>query len=88
MPSPMRIFKNATLAEITAARTAAMERLTNGAFTSLSGGGHSSSKQYTDPTVILFEANYELSVRNGTVGPTRTTQDFARLLVNNTTVNV
>ena len=88
MPSPMRIFKNATSAEITAARAAAMDRLTNGAFTSLSGGGHSSSRQFTDPSVILFEADYELSVRNGTVGPTHTTQDFARLLVNNTTVNV
>lgn len=65
-----------------------MDRLTNGAFTSLSGGGQSSSKQYTDPTVILFEADYELSVRGGTVAPTHTTQDFASLLVNNTTVNV
>ena len=86
MPSPQRIFRNATEAEITAARTAAMDRLTNGAFTSLSGGGHSSSRQFTDPSVILFEADYELSVRNGTVGPTHTTQDFSRLLVNNTTV--
>ena len=84
----MRIFRNATTAEITAARAAAIERITNGAFTSLSGGGKSSSKQYTDPTVILFEADYETSVRAGTVGPTRTTQDFSGLLVNNTTVNV
>lgn len=86
MPSPQRIFRNASLAEIEAARVAAMDRLTNGAFMSLSGGGHSSSKQYMDPAQILDEVSYELSVRNGTVGPTRTTQDFSRLRVNNTTV--
>ena len=88
MPSPSRIFRNATTAELTALRAAAIDRITNGAFTSLSGGGQSSSKQYTDPTVILFEADYELSVRGGTVPPTRTTQDFSGLIVNNTTVNV
>ena len=87
MPSPMRIFRNATNAEIEAARVAAMDRLTNGAFTALSGNGHSSSRQFMDPATILDEISYELSVRNGTVGPTRTTQDFSRLRVNNTTVN-
>jgi hypothetical protein len=88
MPSPQRIFKRATTEEITAARTAAMDRLTNGSFTSLSGGGKSSSRQFSDPSLIIFEADYELSVRSGTVGPSRTSSTFTGILENNITANV
>jgi hypothetical protein len=86
MPSPKRIFRNATLAEVQAAHAAALDRVTNGAFTSLSGGGTSSTKQYANDQEILFEASYELDVRNSTVKPTHTTQDFSELREHNTTV--
>ena len=86
MPSPKRIFRSATTAEVEAAYAAALERLTNGAFTSLSGEGHSSSKQFADPAMIMMEAEYELAVRNETLPPSRTTQDFAAPRVHNTTV--
>lgn len=88
MPSPSRIYRNLTTPQIEALIAAAVDRQTNGAFTNLSGGGHSSSKAFANDETLLFEANYELSVRNGTLGPTHTTSDFSRLLVNNTTVNV
>ena len=65
-----------------------MEREENGMFVSLGGGGHNSSKQFRDDADKLAEANYELQVRRGELGPTHTTTDFSTLLENNTTVNV
>ena len=88
MPSPQRIFRNVSTPEIEAIIAAAVDRQKNGAFTSLSGGGHSSSKQFADDSNVLLEANYELSVRRGKVGPSRTSADFSGLLVNNSTVDV
>lgn len=88
MPSPSRIFKGLTLEELNALKTAALLRITNGDFTALAGNGHSSSKQYAmSPQDILDEVNAELEVLTGNPRVTRTTQDFSRLRVNNTTVN-
>lgn len=87
MPSPRRIYKYLSTPDIEALIAAAVARQKNGAFTSLSGGGHSSTRQYDDDKEILDEANYELDVRNGRVGPTRTSATFAGLLENNTTVS-
>jgi hypothetical protein len=87
MPSPKRIFRTATTAEIEAAYAAALERLTNGAFTSLSGEGHSSSKQFAAPEIIMMEAEYELAIRNETLPPSRTNQDFSKVRVHNSTVS-
>ncbi len=88
MPSPQRIFRYLSTPQIEAIVQACAERQLNGAFTSLSGGGHSSSKQFADDANTLMEANYELSVRNNTVPPTRTTTDFSELLEHNTIVDV
>ena len=88
MPSPRRIFRNATLAEVQAAHAAALDRVTNGQFTNLSGEGTSSSKAYAKAEDILFEASYELDCRAGTGLPTRTTQDFRGKLENNISVDV
>ena len=88
MGSPRRIYRYLSTPQIEAIIAAAVERQTNGAFTSLSGGGHSSSKQFASDEDSLFEANYELQVRRGELGPTKTTTDFSTLLVNNTTVDV
>lgn len=88
MPSPQRIYRYVSTPQIEAIIAAATERQLNGAFTNLSGGGHSSSKQYGDDATILFEATYELQVRRGELGPTHTTTDFSTLLENNTTVDV
>jgi len=88
MPSPRRIFRNATLQEVQAAHAAALDRVTNGQFTNLSGEGTSSSKAYAKAEDILFEASYELDVRAETAAPTRTTQDFRGKLENNVTEEV
>ena len=88
MGSPLRIFKNATLAEVQAAHAAALDRVTNGAFTNLSGEGTSSSKQYTDAKAILAEASYELDCRSGNPRITRTAADFRGTLENNINVDV
>jgi hypothetical protein len=86
MPSPRRLYKYLSTPQIEALIAAAITRQTSGAFTSLSGGGHSSTKQYGDDKEILDEANYELDVRNGRVRPTRTSSDFSGLLENKITV--
>ena len=87
MPSPQRIFKGLTLEQLNELKTTALSRITNGDFTALSGNGHSSSKQYAmSPQEILDEVNTEIDVLSGNPRVTRTTQDFSRLRVNNTTV--
>ncbi len=87
MPSPRRIYKYLSTPDLEALIAAAKERQLKGAFVSLSGGGHSSTRQFADDSEILDEANYELDIRNGRVGPTRTSATFAGLLENNTTVS-
>jgi len=88
MPSPTRIFKGLTLEELNTLKATALSRIANGDFTALAGNGHSSSKQYAmRPQDILDEVNAELEVLTGNPRVTRTTQDFSRLRVNNTTVN-
>lgn len=77
MGSPKRIFKNATTPEIEGAYDAALARLTNGEFTSLSGGGKSSTRKFVDPAFIMDEAQYELAIRNRTLGPSKVYQNFA-----------
>jgi hypothetical protein len=87
MPSPRRIYRYLSTPDIEALIAAAKERQLKGAFTSLSGGGHSSTRQFADDAMILEEATHELNVRNGTVAPSRTSSTFAGLLENNTTVD-
>jgi len=87
MPSPTRIFKGLSLEELNALKATALARITSGDFTSLSGGGHSSSKAFAmSPQDILDEVQTELGVLSGKPRVTHTTQDFSRLRVNNTTV--
>ena len=88
MGSPRRIFRYATLTEVRAAHAAALDRLTNGAFTNLSGEGKSSSRQFTDSQDILDEAAFELAFREGKTGPSQTTADFTGKRENNTNVDV
>ena len=76
MPSPQRIYRYVTDEQLDAIIAAAIERTTNGAFTALSGQGHSSSKEYLDPSVMLFEANYEKQVRLRAVTPQKVYQNL------------
>ena len=85
MPSPKRIFRSFSTEDIEAQRDAAALRLLSGSFTSTSGGGKSSTRAFEAASDVLFEANYELEVRNGTVAPSRTTQDFSQLQEHNVT---
>ena len=85
MPSPKRIFRSLSTADVEAQRDAALARVLSGSFTSTSGGGKSSTRQFEAASDIVFEATYELAVRNGTAAPSRTTQDFSELQEHNVT---
>ena len=76
MPSPRRLFRNFTTAQIQQLLTSGFDRALYGTFTSLSGGAKSSGLENMDLGELLMEANYELGIRGGTVGPTKTYQDF------------
>ena len=76
MPSPQRIYRYVTDEQLDAIIAAAIERTTNGSFTSLSGQGHSSTKEFYDPSTMLFEANYEKQVRTQSVLPQKVYQNL------------
>lgn len=65
MPSPRRLFRNATQAQLDALLASALERALSGEFTSLSGAAKSSSKAWMDLQDQIFEINAELDRRNG-----------------------
>ncbi len=66
MPSPTGIFINLTQAQRDALQTAAIDRITSGERTSLSGGGKSGSRQWQmSPQDTLFEINYANMIVNG-----------------------
>lgn len=75
--SPRRIYRNLTNAQLDAVIAAAIERTTNGAFTALSGQGHSSSQEFVDPSDMLFEANYEKAIRANSLPPQKVYQDMS-----------
>jgi hypothetical protein len=79
MGSPRRIFKGLTVAELAVIKAAALERVTSGTFTQLGGAQKNSTIEYMKIEDILDEVNYELSVLNGTVGPSTVSQDFSGL---------
>ena len=67
MPSPLGIFINLTAAERLALRTSAIERMTSGERTSLSGGGKSGSKAWQmSPQDTLFELDYAAMINGET----------------------
>jgi hypothetical protein len=76
MPSPRRLFRNFTTSQIQQLLDSGFDRALYGTFTSLSGGAKSSGIQNMDLSELLMEANYELGIRGGTLGPTKTYQDF------------
>ena len=77
-----------TIEQLEELKATALTRIANGDFTALSGGGHSSSKQFAmSPQDILDEVQTEIGVLTGNPRVTHTTQDFSRLRVNNTTVS-
>jgi len=76
MPSPRRLFRNFTTAQIQQLLDSGFDRALYGTFTSLSGGSKSSGIQNMDLSELLMEANYELGIRGGTLGPSKTYQDF------------
>lgn len=80
MPSPQRLFRGMTLAELQALRATAILRITNGDFTNLSGAGKSSTRKWEmSPQEILDEVNYEIEVITGTRPPSTVYQDFSGL---------
>ena len=74
MPSPQRLFRNFTTDQINQLIASGFDRMLNGSFTSLSGGGKSSSNQQFDLETLLREANAELDERNGTPRAARVEQ--------------
>ena len=76
MPSPQRLFRNFTTAQLDALIASAADRAVNGTFTSLGGGSKSSSIENMSIEDILREVNYEKGIRAGTLGPSKTYQDF------------
>jgi len=76
MPSPRRLFRNFTTAQIQQLLDRGFEEALYGRFTSLSGASQSSSIKDMDLGELLMEANYELGIRGGTLGPSKTYQDF------------
>lgn len=71
--SPRRIFKGQTAVQLAAIIATALDRIANGDRTSVSGGGKSGSRNWPmPPDEVLFEAQWELSVLNGTQRPSRT----------------
>lgn len=71
--SPRRIFRNLTAVQLQTLIDNALDRIANGDRTSVSGGGKSGSKNWAmSPEDILFEANAELAIINGTAKPSRT----------------
>lgn len=76
MPSPRRLFRNFTTAQIQQLLDRGFEEALYGRFTSLSGASQSSSIKDMDLGELLMEANYELGIRGGTIGPSKTYQDF------------
>lgn len=76
MPSPRRLFRNFTTAQIQQLLTSGFDRALYGAFTSISGGQKTSGIENMDLSELLMEANYELGIRGGTLGPSKTYQDF------------
>lgn len=76
MPSPRRLFRNFTTEQIQQLLDRGFDEALYGRFTSLSGASQSSSIRDMDLGELLMEANYELGIRGGTLGPTKTYQDF------------
>jgi len=76
MPSPRRLFRNFTTAQIQQLLDRGFDEALYGRFTSLSGASQSSSIKDMDLGELLMEANYELGIRGGTIGPSKTYQDF------------
>lgn len=71
--SPKRIFRGQTAAQLAVIIASALDRIANGDRTSLSGGGKSGSRNWPmSPEDVLFEANAELAILNGTAIPSRT----------------
>lgn len=61
--SPLGLYINFTAAERAALRASAIDRMTNGERTSLSGGGKSGSKAWQmTPEEVIFELNYAASI--------------------------
>lgn len=77
--SPRRIYRNLSDAQLLQIRDAALDRIINGSFTNLSGAQKSSTREFVDPQDMLFEAEYEIGSRAGTLAPSRTYQDFSGL---------
>lgn len=76
MPSPRRLFRNFTTAQIQQLLDRGFDEALYGRFTSLSGASQTSSIRDMDLGELLMEANYELGIRGGTIGPSKTYQDF------------
>lgn len=76
MPSPRRLFRNFTTAQIQQLLDRGFDEALYGRFTSLSGASQSSSIKDMDLGELLMEANYEIGIRGGTLGPSKTYQDF------------
>lgn len=71
----MGIFINFTQAQRDAIRTSALERITSGERTSLSGGGKSGSRQWQmSPQDTLFELDYADQIASGVPRPNRVVQ--------------
>lgn len=76
MPSPRRLFRNFSTAQIRQLIDRGFDEALYGKFTSLSGAGKSSSIKDMDLETLLFEANYELDIRNETQAPDKIYMDL------------
>lgn len=74
MPSPQGLYIPFTQAQRDALRAKVLDRMTNGARTSLSGGVKSGSKSYVDDNLTLFELNYADDRANGVARPQKVVQ--------------
>lgn len=65
--SPSGAFIGLTRDELETLKATALDRIANGAFTALSGGGKSSTQDYgLSPQAILLEVQYALNILNRT----------------------
>jgi len=76
MPSPRRIFRHATTAQLQEIIASGIDSAIYGQFTSMSGGGKSHTSKFMDLEDMLFEANFELGCRYGTNPPQKVYQDL------------
>jgi len=76
MPSPQRIFRRFSTLQIQQLIQTGFDSVLNGRFSSVSGSAKSGSLDLLPLETLLFEANYELGIRNGTGLPSKVQMDL------------